>query len=56
MLLAGGHKLSFRHGQHLKWKQDEKSASDLYLTILQQMGCPVTTFKESRGLLGELLA
>lgn len=56
MLLAGGNRLGFRHGQHVKWKGDERSASDLYLTILQQMGCPVTAFNESTGPLGEILA
>jgi len=56
MVLAGGTKLGFRHGQHLKWNTDTKPASNLYLTILQQMGCPVTTFKESNGTIGELLA
>ena len=55
MLLAGGNKLGFRHGQHLKWKGSERSASDLYLTILQQLGCPVKSFKESRGAISELL-
>jgi hypothetical protein len=56
MLLAGGNKLGFRHGQHLKWRTDERPASDLYLTILQQLGCPVTSFKESTGPITELLA
>jgi hypothetical protein len=56
MLLAGGKKLGFRHGQHLKWKRDERSASDLYLTILQQLGCRVKSFKESTGPITELLA
>ncbi len=55
MLLAGGKNLGFKHGQHLKWKSGEKPASDLYLTILQQMGCPVTSFKESTGPISELL-
>jgi hypothetical protein len=55
MLLAGGRKLGFRHGQHLKWKGGTKPASDLYLTILQQLGCPVTSFKESTGPISELL-
>lgn len=54
-LLAGGRKLGFRHGQHLKWKGGTKPASDLYLTILQQLGCPVTSFKESTGTISELL-
>jgi hypothetical protein len=56
MLLAGGNKLGFKHGQHLKWKSNERSASDLYLTILQQLGCPVTSFKESKSPITELLA
>lgn len=55
MLLAGGKRLGFRHGQHLKWNGDEKPASDLYLTILQQLGCPVSSFKESTGPISELL-
>jgi hypothetical protein len=56
MLLAGGRKLGFKHGQHLKWKGGTKPASDLYLTILQQMGCSVKSFKESTGPITELLA
>lgn len=55
MLLAGGKKLGFKHGQHLKWDRGTKPASDLYLTILQQMGCPVQKFKESKGIISELL-
>ncbi|MGE3808629.1 MAG: DUF1552 domain-containing protein [Gemmataceae bacterium] len=55
-LLAGGKNLGFRHGQHLKFKSDAKPMSDLYLTILQQLGCPVKTFKESKGTISELLA
>lgn len=56
LLLAGGNRLGFRHGQHLKWKGNERSASDLYLTILQQLRCPVESFKESKGTIAELLA
>lgn len=55
MLLAGGRKLGFKHGQHLKWKGGVKPASDLYLTILQQLRCPVRSFKESTGPISELL-
>ena len=55
LLLAGGSKLGFKHGQHIKWKRDERSASDLYLTILQQLRCPVDSFKESKGPISELL-
>lgn len=55
MLLAGDKNLGFRHGQHIKWKTVAKPASDLYLTILQQLGCPVNSFKESSGPISELL-
>jgi len=55
-LLAGGRKLGFRHGQHLRWESEKKPMSDLYLTILQQLGCPVKSFKESSGPITELLA
>ncbi|PHR97399.1 MAG: hypothetical protein COA78_27765 [Blastopirellula sp.] len=55
-LLAGGKQLGFKHGQHLKWDGNTKPMSDLYLTILQQLGCPVSSFKESRGTISELLA
>ncbi len=54
-LLAGGRNLGFKHGQHLKWESDKRPMSDLYLTILQQLGCPVTNFKESAGPITELL-
>lgn len=55
-LLAGGRKLGFRHGQHVKWKGGTTPMSNLYLTILQQLGCPVESFKESNGILSEVLA
>jgi hypothetical protein len=55
-LLAGGRRLGFRHGQHLRFPQERKPMSDLYLTILQQLGCPVRSFKESAGPIGEMLA
>lgn len=56
LILAGGNKLGFKHGRHLKWDEDTRSASDLFLTILQQLRCPVDSFKESTGPISELLA
>ncbi len=54
-ILAGGKALGFKHGQHVKWQKDKRPMSDLYLTILQQLGCPVNSFKESVGPIGDLL-
>ena len=53
VVLAGG---GFRHGQHVKWPTDRIPMSNLYLTILQQLGCPVDSFKESSDTISELLA
>ena len=55
-ILAGGKALGFKHGQHVKWSKDKRPMSDLYLTILQQLGCPVNSFKESVGPIGDLLS
>jgi len=55
-ILAGGRKLGFKHGQHIKFESEKKPMSNLYLTILQQLGCPVTSFKESNGTISEVLA
>jgi hypothetical protein len=55
-ILAGGNRLGFKHGQHLQWPIDKRPMSDLYLTILRQLGCPVESFKESAGPITELLA
>ncbi len=54
-ILAGGKALGFKHGQHVKWPKDKRPMSDLYLTILQQLGCPVNSFKESAGPIEDLL-
>jgi hypothetical protein len=56
LILAGGRKLGFRHGQHLQWPTDTRPVSDLYLTILQRLGCPVASFKESAGPIAEILS
>jgi len=55
-ILAGGGRLGFKHGQHIRYELDKKPMSNLYLTILQQLGCPVTSFKESNGVISEVLA
>ena len=55
-ILAGGKSLGFKHGSHTRWRLDTRPMSDLYLTILQQLGCPVDSFKESAGTISEVLA
>ena len=55
-ILAGGKALGFKHGHHTRWRKDTRPMSDLYLTILKQLGCPVDSFKESAGTISEVLA
>jgi len=67
-LVAGGKRLGWRHGQYkVYWTPRDqggpaggqtggpKPLSNLYLTMLQQAGCQVESFKESTGALSELL-
>lgn len=55
-ILAGGKALGLQHGAHSRWPVDKRPMSDLYLTILQQLRCPVESFKESSSTISEVLA
>ena len=55
-ILAGGKALGLKHGAHTRWPLNKRPMSDLYLTILRQLGCPVDSFKESSGTISEVLA
>jgi hypothetical protein len=49
ILLAGG---GFKHGQHLAFKRDANTPlSNLFVTMLQQMGAEVDVFGSSTGVL-----
>ncbi len=54
-IVAGGKQLGLKHGHHTRWPLDKRPMSDLYLTILQKLGCPVDSFKESSDTISELL-
>ncbi len=52
LLVAGGHKLGFKHGQHLAF--DPKShppLSNVLLTVAQKMGIETDKFSDSKGTL-----
>lgn len=52
ILLAGG---GFKHGQHLAFKRDANTPlSNLFVSMLQQMGTEVDQFGSSTGTLGGL--
>ena len=56
LILAGGTSLGFRHGQHRRFDENKHRMTDLYVTVLQQLGLEFETFADSTGSLPELLA
>ena len=54
VLLAGG---GFRHGQHLAFdRENNQPLCNLYVSLLQQLGCGTSRFASSTGLLAGLEA
>jgi hypothetical protein len=53
ILLAGG---GFKHGQHLAFKRDDNTPlSNLFVSMLQQMGAEADAFGSSTGVLSEFV-
>ena len=55
LILAGGSNLGIKHGQYRQFSE-EIPLSNLYLTMLQKMGVPVDSFKDSTGSMTEILS
>lgn len=51
LLLAGGSKLGMKQGQHLKFESDSTPFSNLFLTMLNNMGVEADAFSDSSGTL-----
>ena len=52
LLVAGGHRLGLKHGQHLAFDQDKHPPlSNVLLSIAQQAGVEVSSFADSTGTL-----
>ena len=56
LILAGGKSMGFRHGRHRRFDESVNRLSDLYVTMLQQLGVEVDRFADSTRSLSELLA
>ena len=54
LILAGGRKMGYRHGQYLKC-DSQTPFSNVFVTIQQQMGVPAESFADSTGPLQELI-
>jgi len=55
LILAGGKNMGFKHGQFLKYDENKTTISDLYLTMIQQLGVKADKFGISTGTLSELV-
>lgn len=56
LLLAGGGELGLKHGQHRRFEESHYRLSDLYVTLLQQLGVTVDRFADSTRSLSDVLA
>jgi len=56
LILAGGKKMGFKHGQFIKCVEEESDLSDLYLTMAQQLGVGTDKFAKSTKTFSEVLA
>lgn len=55
LILAGGGNLGFTHGTHHLF-DESIPMTNLLLTILQQLGTPISSFSDSTGTLSEIIA
>ncbi len=55
LILAGGKSMGFQHGEHRQFDESKYRMSDLYVTILQQLGIEVDHFADSTTSLDQLL-
>lgn len=56
LLVAGGHRLGLKHGQHLAFPDDNHPPlSNVLLTLAQQLGAPIDAFRDSTGTLTGLI-
>ena len=55
LILAGGSNVGIKHGHYRHFTEDVP-LSNLYVTMLQKMGVPVDSFKDSTGAMTEILS
>ena len=55
LILSGGGNLGLKHGAYRKYKDDEVPLNNIFATMLSKMGTGVTSFKESTGMLSDIV-
>lgn len=56
LILAGGKRMGLSHGQHRRFDESSQRLSNLYVTMLQQLGMETDQFADSTGSLSEVLS
>ena len=56
LILAGASRMGLRHGRHLRFDESRTPLSNLYVTLLNQLGMPVDRFGDSTGRADDVLA
>lgn len=56
LILAGGKSMGFDHGEYRTFDESQYRLSDLYVTLLQQLGIETDQFADSTRSLSEVLA
>lgn len=49
IILAGGHSMGLQHGRYLKFNENKKCFSDLFVSMLNALGISADKFSDSRG-------
>jgi hypothetical protein len=55
LILAGGNRMGFHHGHHRRFDESATRLSNLYVTLLQQLGVETDRFADSTGSLTDVL-
>lgn len=55
LILAGGKRMGFRHGHHHRFDESSQRLSNLYVTMLQQLGVQTDRFADSVGSVSQWL-
>ena len=55
LVVAGGNKIGFKHGHFHKFGEDVP-LSNLFVTMMNRLGMPTTSFVDSTGEMTEIVA
>ena len=56
LILAGAKNMKLKHGQHRRFDESKTRMSNLYVTMLRQLGVPIDHFADSNGSINKILS